>query len=210
LVPSAICPVMKKTLLFIGLILLSMGLIAQKSYDYGLFLGATGNHLSNILPVYDPMSVTVAPGGYFRYNLNSRYAIRGGVNIGFDPKGVMPPAGDIHGLFEFNFHALNPRRDNAKFSSYVGTGLSAFISSTPGLYLPFNVGVRYNVSKHITLGLEWALRKQIVVISGGGLDFTKFIDPAWRSHVGLMVGYSIEKTCPTCPFYEKQRTKKRR
>ncbi|MFH0761858.1 MAG: DUF6089 family protein [Bacteroidota bacterium] len=220
---------MKKLLLIIGLIPFTLGLNAQQSQDYGVFLGMTGNHLYNILPVPEPGTIGYAAGGYYRYNLNPRYAIRGGVNLGMDMATFIPSMVDVNGLFEFNFHALNPRRENAKVSSYIGTGLSYMLdfdmanqfASQPqspsktefflrNIAIPFNLGVRYNATPHLTLGLEWALRKRFendnTDIENPVWSFNK---ANWRSHIGIMVGYSIAKTCKTCPFYEKERNKSR-
>jgi len=219
---------MKRILLVIGLFPLYLGLNAQQSYDYGVFLGATGDHLFNILPVYNPL-VKVTPGAYFRYNLNPRYAIRGGVNLGLDPANqFIPSLIDGYGLFEFNFHALNPKRENAKISPYIGTGISYMVDRDlttlvmnslqsrsvidyflRNINIPFNLGFRYNATPSLTLSAEWALRKRFEK------DYTNIKDPIinfnkanWRSHIGLMIGYSIPKTCKTCPFYEKERSKK--
>lgn len=221
---------MKKLLLIIGLIPFTLGLNAQQSYDYGLFLGGTGDHLFNILPVYNPVGFAVTPGGYFRYNLNSRYAIRGGVNVGLDPAAEFAPSLiDGYGLFEFNFHALNPRRDNAKVSSYIGTGLSYMVDFNlakqlsalannanltdfflRNINIPFNLGIRYNATPHLTLGLEWALRKRFEKdYSDPENPIMNFNKANWRSHLGFTIGYTIVKTCKTCPFYEKERNKKR-
>lgn len=221
---------MKKLLLIIGLIPFTWGLNAQQSQDYGLFLGMTGNHLYNILPVPEPGTIGYAAGGYYRYNLNPRYAIRGGVNVGLDPAAQFAPSLiDGYGLFEFNFHALNPRRENAKVSSYIGTGLSYMVDFTlanqlsalgnqstmtdyllRNITIPFNLGIRYNATPHLTLGLEWALRKRFEKdYSDPENPFMNFNKANWRSHIGFMVGYSIAKTCKTCPFYEKERNKRK-
>ena len=203
-----------------------MGAYAQKSYDYGLFLGMTQSHLYSILPVPDLNGIDYAAGGYYRYSLNARYSIRGGVNVGFDNANLMPGMVDAFGLFEFNFHPLSPKRDKKKVTSYVSVGLAYLvdfqqyktITALPGastsymirnIRIPFNVGVRWNATPSLTLGIEWALRK------GYELDYswpdTKYsFNPLmanWKSHVGVTIGYMVSNYCKTCPFYDNERKK---
>jgi hypothetical protein len=219
---------MKKTFVTIGFVLLAFGVKAQKSYDYGIFLGLTQNHLHTIMPANLPVILPVpadyrmyyAGGFYYRRSLNERYSWRAGANAGLD--GMV----DAFGLFEFNFHPLSAKREKKLITSYIDIGLSYLvdfplftkINSTPGasmskymvrnIRIPFNVGVRYNISPNLTLGVEWALRK------GYQLDYTipdapfkNFMMSNWRSHVGVTIGYMVSNFCNTCPFYENERKK---
>jgi hypothetical protein len=203
---------MKKGLLIIGFCLVAMGAKAQKSYDYGLFLGMTQSHRYSILPVPDFNGLDYAAGGYYRYSLNARYSLRGGVNLGFDHTNFMPNMVDAFGFFEFNFHPLSPKRDKKKVTSYISVGLS-YLDSIPmapkirNIRVPFNVGVRWNATPSLTLGIEWALRK------GYEKDFT-LPEPRynpllanWKSHVGVTIGYMVSNYCKTCPFYDNERKK---
>ncbi len=223
---------MKKTLLIIGFISAALGLNAQKSYDYGVFMGMTQAHIYNILPIPDANGLSYAAGGYYRYSLNPRYALRGGVNAGFDRVNMKPNMVDAYGFFEFNFHPLSPKRDKKLVTSYISVGLSYLVDlpllkvvplipsasmskfMTRNIRIPFNVGVRYNVTPTLTLGVEWALRK------GYQLDYIEpflHVPPAepeynrlmsnWRSHVGITIGYMVSNYCKTCPFYENERKK---
>jgi hypothetical protein len=203
---------MKKGLLTIGFCLAVMGTYAQRSYDYGLFLGTTQSHRYSILPVPDINGLDYSAGGYYRYSLNSRYSLRGGVNLGFDRTNFMPNMFDAFGLFEFNFHPLSPKRDKKKLTSYVAVGL-AYLDSIPfaqknfKVRVPFNVGVRWNATPSLTVGVEWALRK------GYEKDLNPLIDrynpllSNWKSHVGITVGYMVSNYCKTCPFYDNERKK---
>ena len=220
---------MKKTLSIIGFISVVLGANAQKSYDYGVFLGMTElahKNIYNILPIPDFNGFGYAAGGYYRYSLNTRYSLRGGMIAGFDRKNFTPNMVDAFGLFEFNFHPLSIKRDKKLVTSYISFGLSYLvdltllqtINNTPtaslGKYMarnirvPFNVGVRYNVTSNMTLGVEWALRK------GYQLDyetpdapFKNFLLSNWRSHVGVTLGYMVSNYCKTCPFYQNERDK---
>jgi len=217
---------MKKTLLIIGFVSAAFGVNAQKSYDYGLFMGATMTHQYTILPVPDAHGLDYAAGGYYRYSLNSRYSLRGGVNAGFDRASFKPNMVDAFGLFEFNFHPLSPKRDKKLVTSYISVGLSYLVDlpilesvsqapNTPmGKYMarnirvPFNVGVRYNATPNMTIGIEWALRKGYQ-FNYENLDkpFKDFLMSNWRSHVGFTLGYMVSNYCRTCPFYQNEREK---
>lgn len=217
---------MKKTIIIIGFFCAAYGVYGQKSFDYGLFLGVTQNHLSSILPIPDAGGFDYAAGGYYRYSLNARYSLRGGINAGFDRGNSLAlNMADAYGLFEINFHPLSTKRDKKLISSYIAFGLSYLVdfplyktvSGLPnpsmGKYwfrnirIPFNVGVRYNVTPKLTLGAEWALRK------GYQMDYTLDEPKAnpllanWRSHFGITVGYLVSNYCKTCPFYENERKK---
>lgn len=224
---------MKKVLVIIGLLAAVQGLLAQVSSDYGIFLGGTMHHLHSILPY--PLTKPIAPAGglYYRYNINSRYALRGGLNAGFFPKdpnspNFNVPELDLHGLVEFNFHVLNPKRKNRLLSSFIATGLSYIYNNNVyenanarvlldpnykmteywfrNIAIPFNVGVKYNATEQLTLGAEWALRKtfQINWIEPDNKQISN-----WQSYIGILIGYKIIKKCKTCPFYEQDRKRRR-
>ncbi len=203
---------------------MALGVEAQKGYDYGVFLGMTQTHLSSILPIPDTGGLKFAGGGYYRYSMNERYSVRGGII-------VSPAMGDAFGLFEFNFHPLNSKKAKKVFTSYIATGLSYVVDFTEkGLFdqaagtpadlqklktnfwvrnirIPFNAGVRYNVTSRMTVGVEWCLRK------GYQKDYSEApynyspLMPNWRSHVGVTIGYLVSNYCKTCPFYENERKK---
>jgi hypothetical protein len=219
-------PGMKKKLLIIGFISVALGVHAQKSFDYGIFMGMTESHMYTILPIPDANGLDYAAGAYYRYSMNERYSWRLGMNAGFDQKTFAPNMVDAFGLFEFNFHPLSPKRDKKLVTSYIDIGLSYLvdfpvfksISQTPntsiGKYMarnirvPFNVGVRYNMTPSLTLGIEWALRK------GYQLDYEipdapvhNFLMSNWRSHIGVTIGYMVGNYCKTCPFYQNERKK---
>ncbi|TSA36537.1 MAG: hypothetical protein D4R64_07935 [Porphyromonadaceae bacterium] len=219
-------PEMRKALLIIGFISIALGVNAQKSYDYGLFMGMTEKHIHTILPIPDSNGLGYAAGGYYRYSMNARYSLRGGINAGFDKVTFTPNMVDAFGLFEFNFHPLNPKLAKKSVSSYIAVGLSYLIdiplyqtiSQTPnasiGKYMvrniriPFHVGVRYNATPNLTFGIEWALRKgfqQDYEIPDAPVN--NFMISNWRSHVGITIGYLVSNYCKTCPFYENERKK---
>ena len=217
---------MKKVLLFIGFVTMAIGVKAQKSFDYGLFMGVTEQHKYTILPVPNANGIDYALGGYYRFSMNPRYSWRAGINGGFDHVNFKPNMVDAFGLFEFNFHPLSSKREKQQFTSYIATGLSYLVdfelfktvNQTPGalmgkymvknIRIPFAVGARYNISSKWTAGVEWTLRK------GYQLDYDipdapvhNFMLSNWRSHFGITIGYLVSNYCKTCPFYENERNK---
>jgi opacity protein-like surface antigen len=217
---------MRKTILIIGFVSAAFTLNAQKSFDYGITMGTTQNHLYTILPIADASGYSYAAGGYYRHSQNPRYSWRGGLMAGFDRTTFQPNMLDAYGLFEVNFHPLSTKRDKKLISSYVGVGLSYLVdfnlfravSQTPGasmggfmtrnVRIPFNVGVRYNVTTNLTIGAEWALRKGYQQdYENPDKPFSNFLLANWRSHFGITVGYMVSNYCKTCPFYDNERKK---
>lgn len=219
-------PEMRKIIVLTGFICMAFGVIGQKSYDYGLFLGTTQNHSSSILPIPEAGTMNFAAGGYYRYSLNERYSLRGGI-IG------SPAMVDAFALFEFNFLPVNTKQPKKVFSPYIATGLAYVVEFedyvifkaksesliNPALSelkanywvrnirIPFNVGVKYNITPKLTVSAEWALRK------GYQKDYTLAepiytpLIPNWRSNFSVSVGYLVSNLCKTCPFYENERKK---
>lgn len=194
---------MKRFLLILGFLGLFGFVSAQESSDYGLFLGISQEHVQTIMPVPEPGSVMPVIGAFYRYNLNPRHSLRGGINYGLAQGGGLS-ALDLHALFEFNFLPLNPTREKPKVSTFVAAGL--------GLYqiepvIAFNVGAKYRITERMGLSLEWNLRRKV---AGAIPDAETYILPSnWYSHVGVTASYNIIKTCKTCPFYESNRKKNR-
>ncbi len=210
---------MRKIIVIIGFITVALGVNAQKGFDYGLFLGMNETHLSSILPIPDSKGMSFGAGGYYRYSWNERYSWRVGVNAGLN-KVV-----DGYGLVEFNFHPLNSKRIKKVFTSYIATGLSYLVDFSQytavqndqnasmtkymvrNIRIPFNVGVKYNISSRMTLGMEWALRK------GYEMDYSQLpyrytpLMANWRSNFSVSIGYLVSNYCKTCPFYENERKK---
>jgi len=203
---------MKRLLLFLGFLVLFEIVSAQESSDYGLFLGTSFDHSQTILP--NPVGTSVLPaiGAFYRYNLNPRYGVRGGINFGMIPNTPRMMV-DCHGLFEFNFLPLNPTRDKPKVSTFIAAGFGAFYSVSSlgepifGVTIPFDVGVKYRISELWGISLEWDLRRIVFQSVNVGNVLTQSSN--WYSYVGVTANYKILKTCKTCPFYESNRKKKR-
>ncbi|MFO7617921.1 MAG: DUF6089 family protein [Bacteroidales bacterium] len=204
---------MKKLLIIIGILTGAATLQAQRYIDINVMGGFLNIHTNSILPV--PSRDIYPAGGLFvRYGLNTRYALRGGVNGAYKDGDTWVVEG--HGLFEFNFHPLNPMKPRTNISPYIATGISylydresfltalrnpnSVIELEPDNYsgaeywirnvtVPFHVGVRYLLASNLTLGAEWAIRRTYQ---------RDWVEPVnrmaiseWRSFVGITLGYSF-------------------
>jgi hypothetical protein len=204
---------MKHIIILSVFLLCFAGLRAQQSSDYGIFLGLSHEHRHTILPIPKLGSVKPAVGGFYRFNLNPRYALRAGINygIGTTPEeevlGHTPlQKADFYGLFEFNYLPLSPRRDRIKVSTFLATGVAYYKSPV----IPFITGVKYNATDELTLGVEWHLRRsfrQDPTDPDNG--FRMFRLTQWNTFFGVTIGYKVIRTCRTCPFYETNRNYKR-
>ncbi len=194
---------MKRLLLILGFLGILGIVSAQESTDYGVFMGLSQEHLQTVIPIPKGGVVFPTVGAFYRYNLNSRYGLRGGINYGL-ATGAGLYTLDAHGLFEFNFLPLNPTREKPKVSTFVAGGLALYQLQP---MFAFNVGVKYRVTEKLGVSLEWDLRKKVI---GAFVDPETFILPSnWYSHVGITAYYNIVKTCKTCPFYVSSRKKNR-
>ncbi len=196
---------MKRLLLILGFLGLFGLVSAQESTDYGLFLGMSQEHLQTILPIPKGESLMPAFGVFYRFNMNPRHSIRGGINYGM-AQGAGLTSLDIHALFEFNFLPLNPTREKPKVSTFVAAGLG-FYQIEP--VIAFNVGVKYRVTERVGLSLEWDLRRKISKATPDTESGLYILPSNWYSHVGVTASYNIIKTCKTCPFYESSKRKNR-
>ncbi len=204
---------MKQIVLVIGLLLGFAGLKAQQSSDYGIFLGISQEHRHTILPVPKIGSVKPAVGAFYRFNFNPRYALRAGVNygIGTTPEELIlahTPLQkvDAYGLFEFNYLPLSPRRDRIKLSTFIATGIAYYKS----FVIPFNTGIKYNVTDELTLGVEWDLRRGFRTDpTDPESGYRLFRLTEWNTFFGITISYKVIRTCRTCPFYETDRKFKR-
>ena len=214
---------MKKSILILGIICLTVVAKAQESTDYGLITALGMEHQSTILPVPTTTVFSLSPtiGGFYRKNFNPRYGLRIGASYSLNQpyftyvsvrqlplfpgvtgldQALLPI--DLHALIEFNFLPLNPKFDKPKVSTFVAAGLAMF-QLRPAI--PFTVGVRYRVTERFGVSADWNIRRKI----GGNISPAALGEPSsnWFSFVGVTANYNILKTCKTCPFYESSRKK---
>lgn len=216
----------------IALILISIILIAipfqaalgQKMSDIGI-IGGASYYLGDINHSRHFYSPSPAGGLIYRYNFNPRNSIRfhgiyarlkGDPAITGDPFPASPYEAfttdlvDMGLSTEFNFmpyETTKIRKD--RFAPYVEGGLSYAIvfggESTTAL--SFGGGLKYNITRRLSGGLEWSFRKSFSdLLDGlqnvGTQNNVIFHNKDWYSIVGVFVTYKIFDWGLDCPAYE--------
>ena len=150
-------------------------------YEVGPAIGITG-YLGDVNTSNMYKMPRVAGGGIFRYNMNTRFAIKGNllyVGLAGDSKNIESKFPfdaqysfsshviDLGAQFEFNFFHFGEgaRYKNYKrITPYMLAGLGAEVAITGGkanfgMVLPLGVGVRYRLKPRLNLGFEFTMRK---------------------------------------------------
>ncbi|MBI5538990.1 MAG: hypothetical protein HY951_02960 [Bacteroidia bacterium] len=151
---------------------------AQKNLDFGLFLG-TSYYLGDLNNSKQFHNIHFAYGGLIRYNLGSRWAVRGslisgglsGDDLDFNYKYQLnrkytfyTPIVEITGQLELNFlpYKIGDKKHN--YTPYVHIGGTFLIASyaiqpyQPAI--PFGLGLKFNLlPERVGMGFEWTFRK---------------------------------------------------
>ena len=215
---------MKPKTFFFFFIILSLipSLKAQRITDYGL-LGGVTYYNGEINPTRQFYSPSPAFGGFFRVNINKRYAVRisgiYGTLKGSDndfPNRVLtdrPPHTfsnalmDFSSQLEFNFMPYITGEDRFINSVYAagGLGYALVLGSSNSLTIPFGVGFKINLTKRLSAGIEWSFRKTFVGDIDdipNLLDHTLVNNNDWYSFFGLFISYKFVKFAADCPAYK--------
>ncbi|MCK4464517.1 MAG: outer membrane beta-barrel protein [Bacteroidales bacterium] len=217
---------MKRVVVFVCVLMIFTLSNAQRKFDLGVFTGGS-YYLGDINQSRQLYAPSIAIGGFYRYNINPRYSIRGNMYYGglkgddrdfnntfqnWRSADFKARILDVAMQFEFNFLPYDTRGKKWDYSPYVAGGVGfSFISSTSSLtykiVLPFGVGLKVNVAKRLSAGMEWGFRKTFY----DGLDgLENWNDPGypslfhnydWYSFTGIFVTYKIFHYRDDCPAY---------
>jgi hypothetical protein len=222
---------LKRFLLFISLFfLLAIGIThAQQKANIGIFAG-TAYYMGDINPNRHFYRPRLSLGGFYRYNINSRYAIKAsgyyaslsGNDLDFPqvlhPDRPMSPANfktslmDMAAQVEFNFLPFTPNTlGKWQYTPYISAGIagSLIISSdvdVPAfLSFPFGIGVKVNLSSRWGAGAEWSFRKTFSD-KIDGLENPSGVQSLvhnndWYSFMGVFITYKFFNFAKTCPTY---------
>jgi len=201
---------------------------AQRKFDLGVFTGGS-YYLGDINQSRHIYAPSIAVGGFYRYNINPRYSIRGNLYYG----GLKGDDRDFNNVFqdsirlayfkasildvalqfEFNFLPYNTRGKKWDYSPYVTGGIGfSFINSTTSaptyeLIIPFGIGFKVNLEKRLSAGLEWGFRR---TFNDDIDDLENWNAPGypslfhnydWYSFTGIFVTYKIFNYRDDCPAY---------
>jgi hypothetical protein len=175
--------------------------------------------LNNVNFFYSP---SPAFGGFFRLNLNKRFAfrlsgnyvtLRGNPATYPDlPIAVFNPSFpssimDFNLQSEFNFMPYITGEDRGMNSLYVagGIGYSLILGRRGSITIPFGLGYKLNISDRLSAGLELSFRKTFTdaldnVQSVLGNNWLNNND--WYSVFGLFISYKFVKFAGPCPAYD--------
>jgi len=206
---------------------LSFSVVSQ-NVDLGLTGGMSYylGEINPSIPVVNKPRPTI--GLYYRKNVNKRYALRYGFNYAklaaadnarstnlaeYRDLSFSSDLWEAYGLLEFNFipYQIN-NRATSKFSPFVFIGLAAFKvgpevkgknlavmeSDLFSVSIPFGIGVKFNFSGNLGLGIEWGMRKTFSDELDGlpekgadGYQISNSQNNDWYSIVGLTLNYKI-------------------
>lgn len=223
---------MRHILMLVAAVTLSLHAVAQDyRYEIGPALGISG-YLGDVNNSNLFRHPGVAGGGVFRYNINSRWAVKANalyVGISGNSKDIKTqfPGGDIEYKFnshlidmgaQIEFHFLNfgmgARYKNLKrISPYMTVGLGGVLSfgngnTAAGMVLPLGAGVKFRVKERLNLGFEFTMRKSFSdKIDGGLSDLTGIShgmakNTDWYSVGMFTVTFEFSKRCSKCHYVE--------
>ena len=198
-------------------------------YEIGPAIGITG-YLGDVNTANMYKMPRVAGGGIFRYNLNTRWAIKGNllyVGLAGDSKNIESqfPHGeqykfsahviDLGGQVEFNFFHFG---EGAKYKNYkritpymvAGLGMELSFAggkTSFGAVLPLGAGVKYRLKERLNIGFEFTMRRSfsdkvdgITDLYGYNHGFAKNTD--WYSVGMFTITYEFSKRCVKCHYIE--------
>jgi hypothetical protein len=204
------------------LLLLPAGVSGQRKADIG-FMTAIPWYLGDIRTVVpQPTWVPPAIGPILRYNFNERNSLRAhavfftlaGSGTIFDGQEAEFQSSFVDlGLdFEFNWWPYKTAWRKTKFSPYVSAGLGYSVNYAGGsvshLYLPFGGGLKANLGKRMSGGVEVNMRKTFndmidgVTNMGGEAVQSPVGNNDWYMFTGVFLTYKIFEYRDACPALE--------
>ena len=196
----------------------------QRNSDIGI-MTAVPWYLGDIAP-FTPQAVLLPPaiGPILRYNFDMRHAIKiqasfydlaasgeifGGTEAEFHSSFV-----DLGLNFEFNWWPYKTAHQKTKYSPYVAAGVGYSIDrlgeGKSHLYLPFGGGVKADLGKRLSGGIEVTMRKTFTdlldgVENPGGEEVqTPVGNNDWYMFTGIFLTYKFFNYLNECPTYQEK------
>ncbi len=218
---------MRTATLLILLIFFAGKAFPSENLDIGIF-GGTSYYMGNINTSRHFYNLSPAFGAVFKYNFNEHYSIRTGLNYGevkaFDADfggniNQARQAGFVNNFYdislqgEFNFRPFKVTIFAKPFTTFITAGLAyMFVPGTEthsasSLNLPFGGGVKYGLSRKVTIGMEWILKKSFSDDIDGVKSFGQFNSPSlvhnndWVSLAGFFITIKPFERRGDCPAY---------
>ncbi|MBN2481723.1 MAG: hypothetical protein JXB19_08290 [Bacteroidales bacterium] len=222
---------MKKYFLLVPVIMIMTGINvqAQRNANVGIFAGIA-YYLGDINPSRHFYRPSLSLGGIYRFNINTRYAVRFSaiyINLSgndLDFPGDLHPDRPVSPRFfntslidaalqvEFNFLPYEPNQTRWDYTPYITTGLAgALIIQTDRdannfVSLPFGIGIKTTFTKRLSGGAEWSFRKTFNDRFDGYLNYPETYsiihNNDWYSYLGIFITYKFFNFAVDCPAYD--------
>jgi hypothetical protein len=197
---------------------------AQPKANIGIFAG-TAYYMGDINPNRHFYRSSLSLGGLYRYNLNTRIALRfnayyarlSGNDLDF-PKILHPDRPLRPAMFntslldaalqiEFNFLPFTPNLGKWAYTPYISAGIAgALITSSRNFAsIPFGIGAKVNLTSRISAGAEWSFRKtftdRIDGIRNPSETGSLLHNNDWYSFLGVFITFKFFNFAADCPAY---------
>jgi hypothetical protein len=212
------------------LLIVGTGIVsAQRKANVGLFAGTT-YYMGDINPNRHFYRASPAFGAIYRYNLNSRYAIRGNAYFAYlsgndmdfpeilHPDRPVSPASfytsliDVAVQVEYNFLPFTPNLGRWSYTPYLTTGLAGALILDSDVNVsnfasfPFGAGLKVNFSSRVSAGAEWSFRKTFSdhldgLTNPSGIT-SVLHNNDWYSFLGVFITFKIFNFAVKCPAYK--------
>ena len=215
-------------LLISGVFLIPQKVCSQKSSDIGFFAGVASyqGDINPYLPFYSP---GFALGPIYRYSFHPRTSVRAsgiyhflkGNDLDFSNVIQQNRAVSFHSNYidlsatwEFNFLPYRSSFRKTKYSPYVFAGLgyhillTSDIPATNHLTVPFGLGIKANIYKRLSGGVECSFRKTFTDNIDGISNFSTddnyrlFGNKDWYTFAGIFFTFKIFNYKEDCPAYD--------
>lgn len=208
--------------LLFPLLLLSLNSFCQPGGEIGV-LGGVGYYIGEYNPNRHLVQGERYISGFYRYNLNDRFALR--LNAGFSeidvrdkpllsngetvyPDGFHCKVKDVALWVEFNFRSfwVQKVKESSWWSPYLFTGAGYFgAGEEGGVSIPLGIGMKFNLYRQWSCGIEWSARKLFTdkidrLSDPWETGETNFIyNKDWFFVAGITVSYRFSLN-PECHF----------
>ncbi|HDR67825.1 MAG TPA: hypothetical protein ENN61_02115, partial [Bacteroidaceae bacterium] len=219
------------------LLLFSLPAEAQRNVDPGFFAGVS-YYMGDLNPNTLFHQPSVAFGPVVRYNFNPRHSLRGHViynglrsgndNFRGDSVSFQASFVDLGLNFEFNWWPYKTAFRKTKYTPYVTGGIAYNINLTHSietssfsevsyLNIPFGIGMKVNLGKRLSGGIEHTVKKTFNDAIDGQYNLPGEGNPKpilgnsdWVMFTGIFLTYKIFKYSEDCPTYDEEKKPRRR
>lgn len=203
--------------------------MAQRNADIGAFAG-TSYYMGDINPNRHFYRPSFSLGLLYRYNINTRWAIRANGYISdlsgddmdfperFNPDRSSSPARfhtnvlDVAVQAEFNFLPYTSNAIKWEYTPYITAGIGGSmimysnVDAINTFSLPLGMGVKVTLSPRLSAGAEWGFRKTFSDRIDGKENPSRTLslihNNDWYSIMGIFITYKFFNFATECPAYD--------